>query len=78
MKYRIVKRNTDVFGDIRPHEWYYAQVKVLGIWFDLRHHPFYSNTRDSYYPGYAIVEEWLENYMKGKPAYKQEVVKTYE
>jgi hypothetical protein len=81
MKYRIVKRNTNGFGDYMLNPWYYAQVRVLGIWFDLRHHPFHETHEmyDSYSPNYATVEKWLENYREEKMTkFQQEVVKTYE
>lgn len=78
-KYRIVKRNTNPCGEISFSTWYYAQVKVLGIWFDLHHYPLIFDTYDSYHTEYKFVEQWLESYMKkDKPKFQQEVVKTYE
>lgn len=78
MKYRIVKRNTNSMGEVRESSWYYAQERnILGIWVDLRFHPFIS-TYDSYDIHYGVVEKWLENYIKGKDSPTEEVVKTYD
>ena len=31
-KYRIVSRNCNPFGELRPLTWYYLQVKILNLW----------------------------------------------
>ena len=81
MKYRIVKRNTNDHGDYIPNPWYYAQVRILGIWLDLRHNPFHETygVYDSYDSNCATVEKWLEDYRGVRMTkFQQEVVKTYE
>lgn len=77
MKYRIVKRNTNGYGEIRYSPWYYAQRNILGIWIDLRFHPF-ADVYDSYDIDYNTVERWLEKYIGGKGPMTEEVVKEYE
>lgn len=77
MKYRIVKRNTTIDGSISRFDWYYAQRNILGLWIDLRFHPFIS-TYDSYDSDFSIVERWLNNYINGQSPKSEEVVKTYE
>jgi hypothetical protein len=76
-KYRIVKRNTNIVGEIYRFNWYYAQRNILGVWVDLRLHPFIS-TYDSYDSDLIIVERWLNNYINGKGQKTEEVVKEYE
>jgi hypothetical protein len=90
MKYRIVKRNTTAFGGFSQYlrnlfkgnlirvDRYYAQCNILGVWIDLRYHPFIS-TYDAYDVHLERVEKWLENHIRrGKESPTQEVVKTYD
>jgi hypothetical protein len=77
MKYRIVKRNTTAFGGFSQYLRYYAQCNILGVWIDLRYHPFIS-TYDAYDVHLERVEKWLENHIRGKESPTQEVVKTYD
>ncbi len=77
MKYRIVKRNTSSSGDVSRFDWYYAQRNILGIWVDLRFHPFIS-TYDAYDMDLNTVERWLDNYINGKGPKNEEVVKEYD
>jgi hypothetical protein len=75
-KYRIVQR-----GCPRWHA-YYAQVKILGIfWIDFRDHPFYDPKVifDSYDRDFSIVEKWLDDFINDKKHFgKQKVIKTYD
>ncbi len=77
MKCRIVKRNTSSTGEVSRFDWYYAQRNILGVWIDLRLHPFIS-TYDSYDMDLNTVERWLDNYINGHSPATEEVVKTYE
>jgi hypothetical protein len=75
-KYRIVQRGCP------PWHFYYAQVKILGIfWIDFKDHPFYDNFMifDSYHMDFSKVEKWLDNFINDKRySEKQKVIKTYE
>ena len=31
-KYRIVSRNCNPYGGLRPYSWYYLQIKILNLW----------------------------------------------
>jgi hypothetical protein len=70
IKYRIVKRK------VNRYYYYYAQTNILGIWVDLRFHPFV-DTYDAHDVHFDTVDNWLKDYIKGKPDV-DEVVKTYD
>ena len=75
MKYRIVRRNEAPNGN--RITWYYAQMKVLGVWIDCIFNPFV-NTWNASDIEIEVVEKWIQDRIKKKKPVQQEVVKTYE
>lgn len=79
MKYRIVRRNQSPCGE--RITWYYAQMKVLGIWIDCRHLLFI-DTYNSTDEDLEVVERWVEDEINVEKVFnaplKEEIVKTYD
>jgi hypothetical protein len=80
MKYRIVSRNKNPwYGSYIDYPYYYAQMKVFGMWIDCRHHPF-KEAYNSYDDMLVVVERWVDAQIHGSQpvTFKEEVVKTYD
>jgi len=77
MKYRIVSRNSSPWDDsYRDYPYYYAQMKVFGMWIDCRYNPF-GSTYCSYDTELETVERWVDKQINGSQI-TEEVVKTYD
>jgi hypothetical protein len=77
MKYRIVSRNRCPWsGTYRDFPYYYAQIKVFGMWIDCRFNPF-KETYCSYDNELKTVERWVDRQINGSQI-TEEVVKTYD
>jgi hypothetical protein len=77
MKYRIVKRNTNIEGKRSSYPFYYAQMKLFEVWIDCNLNPFV----DTYYAwdsDLSKVEKWVNKQLLGEQPLKEEVVKTYD
>jgi hypothetical protein len=78
MKYRIVSRNSSPWdGTYRDCPYYYAQMKVFGMWIDCRDNPF-GSSYDTYDTELKVVERWVDAQIHGSQSVTQEVVKTYD
>jgi hypothetical protein len=78
MKYRIVSRNNSPWdGTYRDSPYYYAQMKVFGMWIDCRYNPFESSY-DTYDVELKTVERWVDRQIHGSQPVTEEVVKTYD
>jgi hypothetical protein len=77
MKYRIVSRNSSPWdGTYRDYPYYYAQMKVFGMWIDCRFNPF-KEVYCSYDNELKTVERWVDKQINGSQI-TEEVVKTYD
>jgi len=78
MKYRIVSRNKCPWsGDPKDYPFYYAQMKVFGMWIDCRHNPF-EVAYSSYDDELKTVERWVDRQIHGSQPITEKVVKTYD
>ena len=75
-KYRIVSRNCNPCGELRPYPWYYLQVKILNLWWvDYCHIPSFTNALESYHNDYGkVVQFYNDNCSPNRK--KQKVVET--
>jgi hypothetical protein len=77
MKYRIVSRNSSPWdGTYRDCPYYYAQMKVFGMWIDCRFNPF-GSTYYSFDTELETVERWVDRQINSSQI-TEEVVKTYD
>jgi hypothetical protein len=78
MKYRIVSRNSCPWDGIyRDYPYYYAQMKVFGMWIDCRFNPF-GSSYDTYDVELKVVERWVDMQINRSQPVTEKVVKTYD
>ena len=79
IKYRIVKRNKDRWGDYSSHPYYFLQIKIFDwFWIDYYRYPFANVDRYiSYGRDLEVLEDFYQELIKPQESYKQTVVKTF-